>query len=365
MSLNAPPYLAVYGFVQMYNRFAPRQAIANLYTEMECFHHNMHYYPLSRNEEEYDNSYICSFYGAYIDYAREELDLIPSAWQRWLLHKASYLAGSWLKMAQINQSVCLNNWLFSTNPMCELPSEDLQEITQKLVHQNPFYNLSIRSLNEQHNAKLIQTLKQQGWLLLPARQVYLFSKDGDWPKRNNVKNDFRLLRKTELTLLNPSEHNREHFDEIEACFKQLFIEKHSSLNPQFSAPYLFELHRQHLLEFFSFCDADGKILATLGVFTHNGIMTAPIVGYDTTAPKNLGLYRLAIAQLLKLAQERNMDVNLSSGAAQFKRNRGGTPIIEYSAIYCRHLTFKQRWMLEQFSRVLNRYAPQFLQDNAL
>lgn len=365
MTMNPSPYLAVYGFVQMYNRFAPQQAICNLYTELECFHHKEHFYPLSRNEQEYDNCYICSYYGAYIDYAREELNLIQSPLQRWVLHKASYLASAWLKMAQINQTVCLNNWLFSTNPITTISASDLTQMTQKLVQQNPFHNLSIRSLNESHNREFITTLQQQGWLLLPARQVYLFNQDDDWHKRNNVKNDWRLLRKTELKLLTPSEHNQPHFSEIEQCFKQLFIEKHSQLNPQFSAKYLFELHRQKLLEFYSFCDDDGTIKATLGIFTHNGIMTAPVVGYDTKAPKNLGLYRLAIAQLLKLAKERNLDVNLSSGAADFKRNRGGQATIEYNAIYCRHLSFKQRWMLQQFSKLLNRYAPQVLRGNAL
>ena len=58
-----------------------------------------------------------------------------------------------------------------------------------------------------------------------------------------------------------------------------------------------------------------------------------------------------------------MQLNLSAGAASFKRTRGGEPAIEYSAVYCRHLTWRQRsvWatlatILEQVgARILRRY----------
>ncbi|MBO1923288.1 GNAT family N-acetyltransferase [Thiomicrorhabdus sp. 6S3-12] len=352
-------------FVQLYNSFDPGQAIRNVQTELDIFHHENLLFPVSYNESEYHNSYICSFHTAYIDYAREELQLIKSPVQRWLLHKASYLASVWLKMAHINHSVCLNNWLFSTNPLPSLSAQEVFAITHKLVLQNPFHNLTIRSLNAKHNGELIEHLTAQGWLMLPARQVYLFPKNGDWQKRNNVKNDQRLLRKTALTLLQPQEHCKADFKEIEQCFHRLFIDKHSQFNPQYSAQYLWMLHRQNLMEFFSFRDSAGRILATLGVFTENGVMTAPIVGYDTHAQKKLGLYRLVIAQLCKLAMERQLDLNLSSGAGEFKRNRGGEATMEYTALYCRHLPFKQRWLLHSFSKLLNRYAPKLFTENQI
>ncbi|MBN2647851.1 MAG: GNAT family N-acetyltransferase [Thiotrichales bacterium] len=365
MSPEVVPNYASLRLVHLFNQFAPRQAIRNLQTELELFQHNGRWFPLTRNQTEYDNSYICSFYTAYVAYARAELSLIQQPLQRWGLHKTSYLAALILRLARINQTVCLNNWLFSTNPMHWLSAEEMREISQRLVQQNPFHNLSIRSLNRRHNSEFMTHLEQQGWLLIPARQVYLFAKDGDWQTRNNVKNDWRLLRKTQLQLRHPLQHQAEDFTVIEQRFRQLFIDKHSAFNPQFSANYLYGLHEQKLLEFFSFCDAQGRIMATLGVFTENGIMTAPIVGYDTEAPKQLGLYRLVIGQLLKLAAERKLELNLSAGAGEFKRNRGGEAVIEYSAFYCRHLPWMQRQLLSGFAKLLNRYAPKVFAENPL
>jgi hypothetical protein len=67
------------------------------------------------------------------------------------------------------------------------------------------------------------------------------------------------------------------------------------------------------------------------------VITAPLMGYDTSLPQRLGLYRLLMAAVLKYAMETGRRVNLSAGAAQFKRLRGGVPAIEYSAVLADHL----------------------------
>ena len=71
-------------------------------------------------------------------------------------------------------------------------------------------------------------------------------------------------------------------------------------------------------------------------------MTAPVVGYNTTLPQSLGLYRLLMATVFEEAMRTNLVVNLSAGAAQFKRQRGGRAEIEYSAVLVRHLHFNTR-----------------------
>lgn len=75
----------------------------------------------------------------------------------------------------------------------------------------------------------------------------------------------------------------------------------------------------------------------LGFFCRDGVMTTPLFGYDTALPQELGLYRMLSAALLKLARENGHLLHESSGAAQFKRNRGARADIEYSAVFCAHL----------------------------
>lgn len=71
-------------------------------------------------------------------------------------------------------------------------------------------------------------------------------------------------------------------------------------------------------------------------------MTTPLFGYDTSLPQQLGLYRMLSARLIEIACERRVLLHESSGAAQFKRNRGAEAEIEYTAVQVGHLPLRRR-----------------------
>ncbi|WP_024850884.1 GNAT family N-acetyltransferase [Hydrogenovibrio kuenenii] len=326
--------------------------------------------PMSINSAEYENSYVCSPYTAYISYAKDELGLLKRPLLEKLLSASMTLAGRFLKLGQINRTISVNNWLVSTNLLPKFNPYELQKTTQKLIREYPSHSLSIRSLNAEHNAELMQTLSDQGWLLIPARQVYLFDTNQTWWKRNHTKKDQSLLRKVEagkttLKWLKPEALETHHFAEIQQCFNQLFIEKHSRYNPQFTESFLKALHDNALVEFHSFTDETGRIVASIGLFTQQNTITTPIVGYDTSLPQELGLYRLLMAVLLRLTYERKQPMNLSSGAGSFKRARGGEPTLEYTAFYCHHLPWHRRIIHKNFSSLVNRYAPQMFEQHQI
>jgi hypothetical protein len=54
-----------------------------------------------------------------------------------------------------------------------------------------------------------------------------------------------------------------------------------------------------------------------------------------------------------VALEAGLEVNLSAGAASFKRLRGGRPVIEYSAVYDRHLAPGRRFAVRTLARIVN------------
>lgn len=358
-------------FLHIHNQLGVK-AIQNIQTQLSVIQLPQGQVPISVNDEEYHNSYVCSPYTAYISYAKDELGLIQSPLQRRLLRSGISLGSGLLKMAKINQTASLNNWLFSTNLIPDWTENSLQDIKQQLIEQHPNHAISIRSINTQHHAELINTLQQQGWILIPARQVYLFDEQdpNKWWKRNHSKKDQSLLRKVEagklpLTWVKPEDLKDEDFIQIETCFKQLFIEKHSQYNPQFSAEYLQALHEKQLVEFHSFRNDAGRIVASIGLFTQHNIITTPIVGYDTDQPKELGLYRLLMAVLLRLTYERKQPMNLSSGAGHFKRSRGGDPTLEYTAFYINHLSKKRQWAHKVFANIMNKYAPKMFAENEI
>jgi len=342
-------------------------AISNVQTQLDTIMVEGRPVPTTLNNEEYSNSYVCSPYTAYISYAEDELELIQSKGQRRLFKGAIRVADKLLKWARINQTLSINNWLVSTNLPPKWSADTIPSLTQHLVQRYPGHSFNIRSLNWHNNADLMNALQDSDWLLIPARQVYLFdNQDRQWWKRSHTKRDQSLLRKTELLPVQLGEHTEDDFEEIQRCFKQLFIEKHSLYNPQFSAEYLFEMHNSGLIKFYSFREPQSqKIVASIGLFTQQEIITTPMVGYDTNLPKELGLYRLLMAVLLKETYETGQMMNLSSGAGSFKRARGGIPTIEYTAFYTKHLSCRRKAIMYLFAKLLNKFGPKVLADNEI
>lgn len=351
-------------YIDILNNTGITGAIRNVETQLNPLKISGITVPVTINQTEYENSYVCSPYTAYISYGRDELGLIKNAVLRNTLRFLMGGVGKILKTARINQAVSINNWLVSTNLVPKWSERDIQAFTTRLVMEYPQHSLMIRSLNHHTDHDVIQNLKNTGWLLMSARQVYLFdNQDRQWWKRSHTKRDQSFLRKTPLQRVKPEEHQDTDFVDIELCFNKLFIDKHSHHNPQFTAEFMRKLHHQGLIKFHSFRNESGRIIASIGLFTQQNIITTPMVGYDTAQPKELGLYRLLMAVLLKETYDAGMMMNLSSGAGSFKRARGGQPEIEYTAIYIDHLSGKQKFLLKHFAKLLNHYGPKILQEN--
>ena len=96
------------------------------------------------------------------------------------------------------------------------------------------------------------------------------------------------------------------------------------------------------MKFDGFRSDTGELQAAVGIFQQGNTLTAPIVGYNTMLPQSLGLYRLLMSSVFDQARGCGGRVNLSAGAAHFKRLRGGVPAIEYSAVLTNHLPAKTR-----------------------
>jgi hypothetical protein len=359
-------------FLRIHKQLGTQQAIKNIESNIGSIKVGQSWVPLSVNKTEYRNSYVCSPYTAYISYAKDELGLIQNRFQRAVLRAGIFVGSGLLKAARINQTTSINNWLFSTNLLPDWQVGEIEQSKQELIKEYPEHSVSIRSLNQQHHASLIESLRDLGWQLIPARQVYLFNDEypENWWKRSHTKKDQSLLRKVEagklpLVWVKPEELIESDFVDIADSFQKLFIDKHSQHNPQFSAEYLKALHQDHLVEFHSFRNQQGRIVASIGLFTQHNIITTPIVGYDTSLPKELGLYRLLMAVLLRLTYERQQPMNLSSGAGSFKRVRGGESVLEYTAFFTQHLNTKRKFAHGIFARIMNRFAPRIFLENQI
>lgn len=328
--------------------------IRNVRTTVELVRAGEQLLPVTVNETEYENSYVCSPYSTYVSYALEELVLFKSELLKGVLRGVIGLLAPLLKSARINRNVHVNNWLLSTNLYEDLPREDIRALTGDLLRRFPSHAVIFRSLNEVTNPQLMKDLAGMGWILVPSRQVYFF--DGRKPdymhKPNNVW-DKKLLGRSPLRIVEHEEIVPSDYPRIVELYEDLYIRKYSRLNPQFTEAYIAGCHKNGLLRINGLRDGSGILQGVIGCFEKAGVITAPLVGYNTALPQKEGLYRMLMNLVLSRAAEQSKLLHLSSGAAHFKRIRGGSPAIEYSAVYIRHLPLKRRAVWLGLSRLLN------------
>ncbi|MBL9199482.1 MAG: hypothetical protein JNL39_03205 [Opitutaceae bacterium] len=341
-------------YVEAFAREGAPTFIANLRTTVRVLATADWALPVTINEADYDNTYVCSPYTAYGPYAKEEVRLIGNAVARGALGVVADAAGAMLRAAQINRIVHVNNWMLSTNlhpAGVELP---VAAIAEFLAAQFPAHFICLRSLNAWSDASLLRRCAAARWQLVASRQVYCYERLADtWAATDNAREDRRLLARTAYRRVAHAELGEADFPRMAELYRLLYIEKYSRHNPVFTAAYLRLCHQSRVMTFLGLRAPDGTLDGVLGLFIVDGIVTAPIVGYDTARDRSLGLYRLLMTLTYEFALKGGHRINLSSGAAEFKRLRGGRPEIEFSAVYDRHLSPGRRAAVRALRAVVN------------
>jgi hypothetical protein len=314
--------------------------------------------PVTVNDAEYDNSYVCSPHTAYVAYARAELHLLRRPWLQAGLGHVINVAGAALRRGQINRMVVVNNWMLSTNLYSRGWAPNVPALTTLLTRAFPDHYLCFRSLNAWTNARLSHTLARNGYRLVASRQVYAFDHLQDtWAGRKDVRRDRRLLHQTAYRVVQHDELGEPDYARMAALYAGLYRQKYPGHNPAFTAEYMRLCHRERLMAFVGLRGPDeARLDGVVGLFAVDKVLTAPIVGYDTALDRRLGLYRLLMLQPFAAAMQSGSSINLSAGAAEFKRLRGGRPVIEYSAIFDRHLAGHRRLAIVVLGLLANRIA---------
>ena len=321
--------------------------------------------PTTISEHGLVNTYVCSLHSAFLRYPREELKIIKSRLTRYLLRLLFMPYDFFFDFIKIDRHLSFNNWLFSTNLPPQISLDVLRESTRDHSLQYPNYILAFRSLNARTHPEFFEIFRNTEWSLIPARRVYLYDNLGQaWKKKSLVRRERKKLHGSTFLSVLPEDLKETDFKTIHSHYEQLFLEKHSHLNPQLSLEYIYKLHHYSIVEFHGLrCPESEKLVGSFGIFERNSIMTVPIIGYELKKGKNQAVYRLLISRILELAEERNHFLNLSSGAGPFKSLRGGQPEIEFTAIYFRHMGMIKRTALSAFVWLSKRITPRVLEKN--
>lgn len=335
--------------------------IGNVSTEMALLDTGRQQFPVSINHGTgpTDNCYVVSPQTAYSGYAREELQRLHRPWLAGPLKCLTQAVDCLLTAAKVDRLVQVNNWLLSTNLYpADWDGADLAPITELLRSRFPDHGFGFRSLNDFSNAELRQRLQVLGYLAIPSRQVYLFDgragAQSAFLRHHNTRLDATLLRRSPYQVVTGEALEAADFQRIEQLYNMLYLDKYSTLNPHYSAAWLQRGHSEGWLQLRALRNAEGRIDGALGWFANSTLLSTPIVGYDTALPQRTGLYRQLTRLCLQEAADRRQVLNFSSGAAAFKRLRGGQPQIEYSLVYVAHLPRARRLVWQVLACLLQR-----------
>lgn len=342
LASNSPE--AVEAFVSLWQNHAPEDLIANLTTKVQRLDIGGQSFPLTLNDGA-PTCYLCHPTTGYIDYALDETrNFAAHPSLRAATSALIRVAKPLVKAAGLDRQVQLNNWLFSTNPVPDLTEAQATEIRDRLLSDHPTRAILIRSLNKMADAETMEALTSAGFQLLPARQIYIFSDlSPDRRETTNMRRDRKHLAKTPLTRIGNDGFTESDYLDCARLYAALYLHKYTALNPDYTAEYIAQMHRAGLIQLAGFRDETGALVAVTGLFESGRTLTQPIVGYDTSRPMAEGLYRLVMQVARDHAAAKGLFFNCSAGAAGFKRHRGGVSVIEYTAVYTRHLPRHRRF----------------------
>ncbi|HMQ53162.1 MAG TPA: GNAT family N-acetyltransferase [Anaerolineae bacterium] len=321
--------------------------VANVHTDLRLLRVEDRLLPLTLNRYHPENSYVCSPYNHYFAYGQEEFDKLGRPILVRLLRLLFNPINNYFRRCNFDHVVYVNNWLVSTNLYPALTSSQIEAASAFLRDCFPDRPIIFCSVDAWGNPLLVQTLLNLGYRMLFRRKVYYqHPTEPELWQRKQIKVDLSKVRRSPYELVDHEQLTDDDAVRLAELYRLLYLDKYSTFNPQFTVRFIRLMLRERLLNFKAFRSEAG-LAAALGYFVRNGVMTQPFFGYDTRLPAEAGLYRLLSMEVLLEGRRRGLRVNASAGVGHFKRLRGGRPVLEYHAVYDRHLPPAQRrpWTL--------------------
>ncbi len=338
----------------------PQAYIRNVCTDLRVLQLDTVLLPIAITLFDLNNSYVCSPYTHYITYGQEEFRNLKNPPVEALLKFLFLPLAAYFRSTNLDQVVLVNNWLLSTNLYPVISKTSLREAIRFLIEVFPDRPIVFRSVDTR-NQSIYHSLLELGCRMMFSRNVYYQEPGSAYVQRKQqYRFDLKHFHRSPYQVVSADQLSEADLPRIVELYNQLYLDKYSRYNPQFTEAFIQLVLEQKLLSIKAFTHAD-RIDAVMGYFVRNGLATPPLFGYDTHLPKQLGLYRLLSTLMSLEAETQNVVVHFSAGAGGFKRLRGGLPAIEYNAVYDAHLPPAQRrpWTLLKF--LMDRFAIPIIQ----
>ncbi|MEL6708628.1 MAG: hypothetical protein AAFP79_10115 [Pseudomonadota bacterium] len=321
--------------------------------------------PITIEDGREGGTYVASPHSAYVLYARDEIDILQLGGASRLAARATLrVLESVLRALSINNSVHIDNWMLSTSLHGHWSGQGLSAIREAITRAFPDHLPIIRNVDDWSCPELFASLKSDGWYLMPARQIWVTDDlDADWRPRSHVKSDKRAARRAGLTIEELEVMRDSDAVRIAELYRQLYLDRYSSLNPVYTPAFVKLAHDSGALKFIVGRSQDGEIMVSSGMRIAGDTLTVPMLGYDTTRPQSEALYRIASLLSSEWALDHSYRHHGSAGAGTFKSNRGARSQIEYMAVYAQHLGMRRRLGIKLLANTLERTMVPALRQN--
>lgn len=306
--------------------------------------------PITINKKHLAKAYVCSFYAQYIAYGKEQISTLKSRVLKCLLRGVLDCLGFAFRLGRIDKAVHINNFLVCTSLYPQLSEKQVKEINDFLLKKFPEHCLVWRSCQE---SSLLDRLKNLGAQTVMSRSACILdAKEKNVLRNRHLKGDINLLRTAEYEIVREDALTQKDFERLaylHACLQQ---QKYSSLNSQITPEFIACGIRTGFL-CVTALRKNGRFDGVYGTYTIDGMMAAPLFGYDTALTKDVGLYRQLTALSILEAKEKELVYHMSGGAASFKTRRGAIERLEYHAVIKKHLPWTRRWVWSLLALLAN------------
>ncbi|MFD2212722.1 hypothetical protein [Metabacillus endolithicus] len=326
--------------------------IENVHSEIYLLEVDDLLLPVSVTDKQYKDSYVASPYTHYISYAKEELWELKNKGLEVILRPVIEMMGQFLRKSNMNKVVIVNNWFLSTNLFeSTLSFNQIQRITEFLVKRFPKHTILFRSITKDLHENMMKSFDTVGYKRIMSRSIYLFYPEQKLTKQQlkNLYQDEKLIKKHQYTIRDAS---IEDCDVILLLYSELYIQKYSTNNPQFTTEFIRHAYKSKLLTFKVVCKGE-QIVGAIGFFIQGKVLTTPILGYNMKMEKNTGLYRVLSFLITKEIMNNHYIGHRSAGAGEFKRKRGSTQQIEYTFFYQKHLPMTYKWGWNLLKKIMD------------
>jgi hypothetical protein len=315
--------------------------------------------PITLSDFHPDNTYTVSPYSHYISYGGyEEVKHLNSPLVEVLIKLLLFPVACFFRAADLDKVAYINNYLLSTNLYPSISSDQISSLSKVLPGWFPDRAIVFRSVEAKKNPHILDALNGNCYDLVLSRQVW-FMYPAEAVVSRGYKEDRRVLRSHKYELTDGRDFSDDDLIRAVELYNMLYLEKYSYYNPQFTFEFMKLAQNAEVLQMHAL-KCDGKIDGVFGYFIRNGAMTVPLLGYDTSLPKQQGLYRLLTQYMVQAGLQYNLLIHASSGVGKFKKGRGGKSAIEYNAVYTGHLSY-WRQVPWKFIKIISKYAIPFFQ----